>query len=162
MVAALVGLALYSSFLRVTSSNANLDAVYEDDFVDNLTQDKLGEFSFLVKFAVELFLAWFVFFPLATTIAFAGLLSCNGRVDLPFLGGRQRDKRLLDEKLNKEFNASISKFNSKRNTSRRKESDDGLCVNNAHSFASSAASGRIKNDREDNDGLFRDHSYASF
>lgn len=95
-VLGLLGLAGYSSYLRVTSGNTSLEEEYEDDLIGTLTEGKLGEYSFLIRFGVELLLAWFVFFPLVSTIFFSGLLGCNR---LPLLGGRPRDKRVLEEDL---------------------------------------------------------------
>eukprot|EP00531_Pseudo-nitzschia_arenysensis_P002416 CAMPEP_0116134758 /NCGR_PEP_ID=MMETSP0329-20121206/10821_1 /TAXON_ID=697910 /ORGANISM="Pseudo-nitzschia arenysensis, Strain B593" /LENGTH=299 /DNA_ID=CAMNT_0003629499 /DNA_START=80 /DNA_END=979 /DNA_ORIENTATION=+ len=97
MVLSLMALAGYSSYLRVTNRNETLEEEYEDDLVDNLTAGKLGEYSFLVRFGVELFLAWFVYFPIISTIFFSGIFGCGGRI--PLLGGRPRDKRLLEQSL---------------------------------------------------------------
>ncbi len=97
LVLILMAVAGYSSFLRVTNRNEKLEETYEDDIIDNLTAGKLGDYSFLVRFGVELLLAWFVYFPIITTVFFSGILGCGGRI--PLLGGRPRDKRLLEENL---------------------------------------------------------------
>ena len=96
LVLGLLGLAGYSSYLRATSGNTALEDEYGDDLVDTLTEGKLGRYSFLVRFGVELLLAWFVFFPLVSTVFFSGVLGCRR---LPLLGGRPRDKRVLEEDL---------------------------------------------------------------
>ena len=97
LVLGLMAVAGYSSFLRVTNRNEKLEETYEDDIIDNLTAGKLGDYSFLVRFGVELLLAWFAYFPIITTVFFSGILGCGGRI--PLLGGRPRDKRLLEENL---------------------------------------------------------------
>jgi hypothetical protein len=96
-VLGLLGLAGYSSYLRVTSANESLEDEYEDDLVEAVTGGRLGDYSFLARFGVELLLAWFVFFPIVSTVFFSGILGCHGR--LPLLGGRPRDVRLLEEDL---------------------------------------------------------------
>lgn len=97
-VLGLFGLAGYSSYLRLTNGeNSALEEEYGDDAIDNWTEGKLGRYSFLVRFAIELALAWFVFFPILSTLFFSGWLGCNGR--LPLLGGRPRDKKLVEENL---------------------------------------------------------------
>jgi hypothetical protein len=94
-VLGLLGLAGYSSYLRVTNGNTSLEDEYEDDLVETLTDGKLGDYFFLVRFGVELVLAWFVFFPIVSTVFFSGLLGCCEK--LPLLGGRPRDKRMMEE-----------------------------------------------------------------
>lgn len=134
------GLAGYSSYLRVTNTeNEELDMEYGDDLVETVTNGKLGEYSFLLRFGVELFLAWFVFFPIVSTVLFSGFFGCRGR--LPLLGGRPRDKRLLDEgnedKLATAESSSPTKKNKTKNhnqsESGNRNHQDGLVVN--HSYA---------------------------
>lgn len=48
-------------------------------------------FSFLVGYLVEFVLALFVYYPLAVTVLFSGVLGCGGRV--PVLGGRPREMK---------------------------------------------------------------------
>jgi len=60
----------------------------------------LQSFSFLSKYAIELALTWFVWFPLVGTIVFSGKLGCNGR--MPILGGRPRDLQHFQERMAKE------------------------------------------------------------
>lgn len=55
---------------------------------------QIQSFSFLLKYFVELALAWFVYYPIVGTIIFSGMLGCGGR--LPVLG-RPRYKRLVEE-----------------------------------------------------------------
>jgi hypothetical protein len=94
VIAGVMGLAIYSSYLRVHGSN-NAE-IATDDLYDAITQGQLGQFSFLVKYFVELFLAWFVYFPIFGTIMFSGILGC---FKLPILGGRPRDKAKVDKEL---------------------------------------------------------------
>ena len=79
--------------------NAEMDGAdgggADDDFYVDWEQiDGPGSFRFLAKYSVELLLAWFFYFPVIGTIMFSGVLGC-GR--LPVLGGRPRDKRLVEE-----------------------------------------------------------------
>jgi len=98
-VFALLTLGGYSSYLRVVNVNMELEDTYEDDLVDTLTRGILGDYSFLIRFVIELILTWFVFFPLLSYILFKGWLDCqSGRI--PLLGGRKYDKRVLEEQLN--------------------------------------------------------------
>ena len=97
LVLGFAGLAVYSSHLRVTSEDAALEEEYGDDLVQTVTEGRLGEYSFLLRFGVELLLAWFVFSPLVSTVLLSGILGCNGRV--PLLGGRPRDKRRVEQQL---------------------------------------------------------------
>ena len=67
----------------------------DDDFYVDWEQiDGPSSFRFLAKYCVELLLAWFVYFPVIGTVMFSGVLGC-GR--LPVLGGRPRDKRLVEQ-----------------------------------------------------------------
>ena len=95
----LLGLAGYSSYLRIMNSNTELEDVYEDDMITSITNGKLGKFSFFLRFGIELLLAWFVFFPLLSTLLFSGILGCK---TLPLLGGRPYDRKKLLQQLEKE------------------------------------------------------------
>ena len=64
----------------------------------------IRSFSFLSEYCVELMLTWFVYFFIMGTILFSGILGCHGR--LPVLGGRPRDKRLVEEELMSPSNSS--------------------------------------------------------
>lgn len=111
VVAAVVALACVVVLIR--ASHVNIDKKYDDygngngndnnnnggdDDVDmsidttNITD--VRQFSFLAEYAIELGLAWLVYFPVIGTVLFSGCLGC-GR--LPILGGRPRDKRLVDQ-----------------------------------------------------------------
>jgi len=46
-------------------------------------------FRFLLGYLVEFLLAMFVYYPLAVTVIFSGVLGCRGRI--PILGGRPRE-----------------------------------------------------------------------
>ena len=86
VVLALLGLAGYSSYLRVTNTNRDIEDLYEDDLLDVMTDNKLGDFAFLIRFSIELLLTWFVFFPLLSTILFTGILGCYGRLPVNVIG----------------------------------------------------------------------------
>ena len=67
-----------------------------DDAVNGVDVNQiqgLESFSFLQGYAMEVALAWCVYFPLLGTILFSGCLGCGGR--LPLLGGRPRDIQLV-------------------------------------------------------------------
>lgn len=59
--------------------------IYEIDFGDKRS------FQFLLGYLVEFVLALFVYYPLAVTVLFSGVLGCGGRV--PILGGRLREMK---------------------------------------------------------------------
>lgn len=98
-IVCLLVLAGYSSYLRIMNSNTELEDVYEDDMITSITNGKLGKFSFFLRFGIELLLAWFLFFPLLSTLLFSGILGCK---TLPLLGGRPYDKKKLLQQLEKE------------------------------------------------------------
>lgn len=86
---------------NVTSDGS--DGETENPWKDSLVWNGVGgaqSFSFLSKYAIELSLTWFVYFPLVGTIMFSGILGCGGR--LPVLGGRPRDIRLYEESMAKD------------------------------------------------------------
>lgn len=56
---------------------------YEIDFAGKRS------FRFLLGYLVEFLLAMFVYYPIAVTIIFSGVLGCGGRI--PVLGGRPRE-----------------------------------------------------------------------
>jgi hypothetical protein len=89
-------LAGYSCYSRITDRD-HTDTVQNDDLYSQVTGGKLGQFTFFVKYAVELFLSWFLYFPIFGTLMFSGILGCGGR--LPILGGRPRDKKLIEQEL---------------------------------------------------------------
>ncbi|KAG7349999.1 hypothetical protein IV203_012596 [Nitzschia inconspicua] len=99
IILAVMTLAVYSSYLRFHMNDED-DAdtsAQTDDVYNVVTGGMLGQFSFLVKYFVELFLSWFVYFPILGTIMFSGILGCGGR--LPILGGRPRDKAKIEKEL---------------------------------------------------------------
>jgi len=107
VVLGLMALAVCLVLARVTieaddADGANTEGQDGWDFSDTNVDSVEGvqSFSFLSDYCVELALAWFVWFPVVGTLLFSGILGCNGR--LPILGGRPRDKRLIEE----EFSSS--------------------------------------------------------
>ncbi len=69
---------------QVTESIRN-NELYEIEFEDKRS------FRFLLGYLVEFVLALFVYYPIAVTILFSGVLGCNGRI--PVLGGRPREMK---------------------------------------------------------------------
>jgi len=57
----------------------------------------VSTFTILSKYAIELSLTWFVYFPICGTNLFSGILGCGGR--LPVLGGRLRDMKLHEQSM---------------------------------------------------------------
>lgn len=112
VVLLLLGLAIYLVLLRASKGDENGRVfssinyfdnngeqddqnIHDDLYVDVHDIDGIESFSFLLYSTVEMFLAWFIYFPLVGSLVFSGVLGCNGR--LPILGGRPRDVRLVQE-----------------------------------------------------------------
>lgn len=99
VIVGLLGLAAYLVLQQAASGGTDNN----DDDDDSATDDEVDfndiqgpeSFRFLTKYCVELFMAWFVYFPVVGTLLFSGVLGCNGR--LPFLGGRPRDMMLISQ-----------------------------------------------------------------
>jgi hypothetical protein len=69
---------------EVTESILN-NELYQIEFEDKRS------FRFLLGYLVEFVLALFVYYPIAVTILFSGVLGCDGRI--PILGGRPREMK---------------------------------------------------------------------
>lgn len=69
----------------------------DQEILDLKRVDDGASYEFLVAYAVELGVAWFVYYPLFETIFFTGILSCKGRI--PCLGGRPREVALEQQRL---------------------------------------------------------------
>lgn len=104
LILALLAFAAFLVLLRATEEGKEEDddddVVTDDDGINTngLSDIRIRDwrsFAFLSKYAIEIALAWFIYFPLIGTILFSGILGCNGR--LPILGGRPRDMRLVQE-----------------------------------------------------------------
>ena len=94
-----------------TNSNEDPNYYDQDDYHVNINNiDGIDNFFFLQGYAVELLLAWCVYFPIIGTILFSGVLGCNGA--LPILGGRPRDIRIIAQEyeLNGDKGSGYSKF----------------------------------------------------
>ena len=72
----------YAVLLRASIINNEL---HEIQFEDKRS------FRFLLGYLVEFVLALFVYYPIAVTILFSGVLGCGGRI--PILGGRPREMK---------------------------------------------------------------------
>lgn len=72
-------------------------------------------FRFLLGYLVEFILALFVYYPIAVTILFSGVLGCNGRV--PLLGGRPREMKKELLHLQKKNESTILRTPPKRDGS---------------------------------------------
>jgi len=80
------------------NNNNNNNAEGNNDYMDDALDIEIHEwesFSFLSQYGIEVFLTWFLHFPIVGTILFSGILGCNGR--LPILGGRPRDLKRIEE-----------------------------------------------------------------
>ena len=102
LIAALLGFAAFLVLLRASEEEHqdmnDDDGVDADDGQQNGIDIEIHDwrsFSFLSQYAIEIALAWFVYFPLLGTIVFSGVLGCKGR--LPILGGRPRDLKRVEE-----------------------------------------------------------------
>jgi hypothetical protein len=99
----LLSLAIYYALRRASQdeqpqqqqgNNGNGDFEQQDD--DDVYEDwQDTPYFFVVRYCIELLLAWLVYFPTVGTVLFSGVLGCHGR--LPVLGGRPRDVRLVEE-----------------------------------------------------------------
>lgn len=75
------------------------EAIRNNEFYEINFEGKRS-FRFLLGYLVEFLLAMFVYYPIAVTILFSGVLGCRGRI--PILGGRPRE-------LKKEMNYALNK-----------------------------------------------------
>eukprot|EP00339_Tiarina_fusa_P014337 CAMPEP_0117009748 /NCGR_PEP_ID=MMETSP0472-20121206/8766_1 /TAXON_ID=693140 ORGANISM="Tiarina fusus, Strain LIS" /NCGR_SAMPLE_ID=MMETSP0472 /ASSEMBLY_ACC=CAM_ASM_000603 /LENGTH=434 /DNA_ID=CAMNT_0004712103 /DNA_START=16 /DNA_END=1320 /DNA_ORIENTATION=+ len=66
-------------------------AALQSEGLDGEAITNKHNYEFLTSYAVELALAWFLWFPVVETILFSGVLSCGGR--LSCLGGRPAELR---------------------------------------------------------------------
>ncbi len=96
IVLVVMGVGGYAVLLRATLEYEGEGSVSEEvaqsiqnsEIYDLDIEDKRS-FKFLLGYLVEFILALFVYYPIAVTILFSGVLGCNGRV--PVLGGRPRE-----------------------------------------------------------------------
>lgn len=77
------------------------EAIRNNEFYEINFEGKRS-FRFLLGYLVEFLLAMFVYYPIAVTIIFSGVLGCRGRI--PVLGGRPRE-------IKKEMNYALNKKN---------------------------------------------------
>jgi hypothetical protein len=96
IVMVVMGLGGYAVILRATHDYKGDGSVSEEveesiknnEIYDVDVEDKRS-FRFLLGYLVEFVLALFVYYPIAVTIVFSGVLGCDGRI--PVLGGRPRE-----------------------------------------------------------------------
>ncbi len=96
IVLVVMGVGGYAVILRATLeyhgegsvSEELAESIQNSEIYDLDIEDKRS-FKFLLGYLVEFILALFVYYPIAVTILFSGVLGCNGRV--PVLGGRPRE-----------------------------------------------------------------------
>jgi len=92
------------------STGITSDAVLQTNF-DQLTD--ASSYEFLVAYGIELAVAWFLYFPLAQTILFTGILGCCGSIPLSCIGGRpyevKKERQELEEAMKKKNQLSNSK-----------------------------------------------------
>ncbi len=93
-----VGAGGYAVLLRASIEYDGEDSVadqVEESILSNelygIQYDDKRDFGFLAGYLIEFLLALFVYYPLAITILFSGVLGCGGRV--PILGGRPREMK---------------------------------------------------------------------
>jgi len=102
-----MGLGGYAVLLRATIEYEGDGSVGDEaqesiinNEVYNIKIEDKRSFAFLLGYLVEFVLALFVYYPIAVTILFSGVLGCGGRV--PILGGRPREmKRELRYEMSK-------------------------------------------------------------
>lgn len=96
IVLVVMGVGGYAVLLRATLeyhgegsvSDEVAESIQNSEIYDLDIEDKRS-FKFLLGYLVEFILALFVYYPIAVTVLFSGVLGCNGRV--PVLGGRPRE-----------------------------------------------------------------------
>ena len=84
----------------------------------------VSSFSFLMKYAIEVTLALFVYYPIFGTILFSGVLGC-GRI--PVLGGRPREVLQEQKRLQKKTKRGSSGLQHLSSTSDSDNFDDDIC-----------------------------------
>ncbi len=98
IVMVVMGVGGYAVLLRATLDYKGEGSVSEEveesiknnEIYDVDVEDKRS-FRFLLGYLVEFVLALFVYYPIAVTILFSGVLGCKGRI--PVLGGRPREMK---------------------------------------------------------------------
>ena len=127
----------YAVLLRATleykgegSVSEEVEETLKNNEIYELGVEDKRSFRFLLGYLVEFVLALFVYYPIAVTVLFSGVLGCNGSV--PLLGGRPREvkKELLH--LQKKNEATIL---------RTQKSEDSENVN-ANSTSAASSYGR--------------------
>ena len=102
IVLVVMGVGGYAVLLRATleykgegSKSEEVEESIKNNEIYDLDVEDKRSFKFLLGYLVEFVLALFVYYPIAVTVIFSGVLGCNGRV--PLLGGRPREvkKELL-------------------------------------------------------------------
>jgi len=94
------------------SKQVDVNAIRSAGLVDDainihvVTNGSKSNWSFVMSYGLELFIAWFVFFPIVETILFSGILSCGGR--LRCLGGRPREMKKEQEEMKLDSSSSHS------------------------------------------------------
>jgi len=73
------------------SVSSQAEESIRSDELYQISFDDKRSFKFLLGYLVEFVLALFVYYPLAVTVLFSGVLGCQGRV--PILGGRPREMK---------------------------------------------------------------------
>jgi len=139
IVLVVMGVGGYAVLLRATLEYKGEGSVSEEveesiknnEIYDMDVEDKRS-FRFLLGYLVEFVLALFVYYPIAVTILFSGVLGCNGRV--PLLGGRPREvkKELLH--LQKKNESTILRTLKSKGSEVNGNADDADSYGRADSF----------------------------
>lgn len=93
-----IGAGGYAVLLRASieyDGEGSVASEVEESILSNelyeIQYDDKRSFGFLFGYLIEFLLALFVYYPIAITILFSGVLGCSGRV--PILGGRPREMK---------------------------------------------------------------------
>jgi hypothetical protein len=96
IVMVVMGLGGYAVILRAThdykgdgSVSEEVEESIKNNEIYHVDVEDKRSFRFLLGYLVEFVLALFVYYPIAVTIVFSGVLGCDGRI--PVLGGRPRE-----------------------------------------------------------------------
>eukprot|EP00560_Eucampia_antarctica_P007842 CAMPEP_0197829000 /NCGR_PEP_ID=MMETSP1437-20131217/5477_1 /TAXON_ID=49252 ORGANISM="Eucampia antarctica, Strain CCMP1452" /NCGR_SAMPLE_ID=MMETSP1437 /ASSEMBLY_ACC=CAM_ASM_001096 /LENGTH=291 /DNA_ID=CAMNT_0043430445 /DNA_START=522 /DNA_END=1394 /DNA_ORIENTATION=+ len=103
---------------NVTDPNSIIDGVGNVKRSDASSDASTEQFHFVSSYFISQLSAWFIFFPLSTTVLFSGILSFGGR--LPLFGGRpkaiqnEEEEKNNEGKNNKEYEEKKAKRNKRR------------------------------------------------
>jgi len=79
--------------LLITMASVFLTMLRAD--TESASANSVAQYAFLLPYLIQVFLSWFVYYPIFHTIIFSGVLGCCGAC--PIFGGRPREVRLMKQ-----------------------------------------------------------------